>query len=513
MDEYQLIRRYGLSDLLREQRRSRPNMLAAVDGTTRQTYREMDSRVNRLVTALARHGVARGDRLLWLGQNSSRLMEVIFAAAKIGAIACPANWRLSVAEVNAIIGDFDPKVIFWQQEEIGEQYHVSRREWQDREHLWIQHDGAGSDSYEALLQSGEDVDTGISDDPDAPVFAVYTAAFSGRPNAALLSHSSVLVQSLMSARGQAIDEMTRFLVSGPMFHVGVMMGAFATITFGGACIYVPRIVPEEVLGIIAAERVTHAFLPEPIIAPMREANRDGRYDISSLFPTPDLAGYKSAMVQPEHAPQRQISSVYGQTETMGMVVLGWLGGTGAGRPAPFVSLRLADEAGNEVPDGQVGEIEVRGPLVMNGYFDREDENAARSRDGWHRTRDLGRRLEDGSIAFVGPKTTMIKSGIENIYPAEVEACLRRLPGVQDVCVIGIPSEKWDQDVKAVIVTAPGVELSFEAVVAHCKASLASYKKPKHVAFVEKLERQANGMIDREAIDRAHGGGGYPKAGA
>jgi acyl-CoA synthetase (AMP-forming)/AMP-acid ligase II len=512
MDAYQLLRPYGLSDLLREQRRSRPNMIAAVDGANRYTYREMDARVNRLATALARLGVDRGDRLLWLGQNSARLTELIFAAAKLGAIACPANWRLSAREIGDIIEDFDPKVVFWQQAELGEQYHIGRREWQTEERVWIQQDGEGTDSYEALLLTGQDVDPGIADDPNASVFAIYTAAFSGRPGAALLSHTAVLLQAMLSARGQAVDETSRYLVSGPMFHIGVMMGTFATIAFGGTCIYVARIDPAEVVKIIHDERVTHGFLPEPVIAPMREANKDGRYDLSSLFEEPDLSDYRSAIVLPKHAPMRQTAGVYGQTEAMGMITLAWLGGSGAGRPAPFVSLRIADDAGNELPHGEVGEIELRGPFVMNGYHNRPEENAARTRDGWHRTRDLGRRLEDGSVVFVGPKTTMIKSGVENIYPAEVEACLKRMDGIQDCCIIGIPSPEWDQDVKAIIVPSPGATITLDAVVAHCRANLASYKKPKHIAIVEALPRRADGMLDREQADRDHGGGGYPKVG-
>ena len=149
---------------------------------------------------------------------------------------------------------------------------------------------------------------------------------------------------------------------------------------------------------------------------------------------------------------------------------------------------------------------------MCGYWNRPEENTRRVVDGWHRTNDLGKRLEDGSLVFVGPKTTMIKSGVENIYPAEVEACLRQHQDVADVCVIGVPDPTWDQNVKAVIVRKPGTAVEADALIEHCRAQLASYKKPKIVEFTESLPRSAVGFVDREAVDKLFGGGGYPSVG-
>ena len=189
-----------------------------------------------------------------------------------------------------------------------------------------------------------------------------------------------------------------------------------------------------------------------------------------------------------------------------------MGGQGAGRPVPFVSFKIGDEEGNELPRGQTGEIFARGPIVMCGYWNRPEENARRVVNGWHRTNDLGKRLEDGSLIFVGPKTTMIKTGIENVYPAEVEACLRQHPGVADVCVIGVPDPKWDQNVKAVVIRREGVEVDAQALIDHCRDRMASYKKPKIVHFVDSLPRTAQGFVDRAAVDADFGGGGYPSVG-
>jgi long-chain acyl-CoA synthetase len=213
---------------------------------------------------------------------------------------------------------------------------------------------------------------------------------------------------------------------------------------------------------------------------------------------------------PPHAPQRATRGGYGQTEVMGMSVLAWLGGEAAGRPNPFLQVKLFDDAGAEVPDGIVGEIAIRGLMVMNGYYNRPEENARRIRNGWHRTNDLGVRRLDGSIAFVGPRMAIIKSGVENIYPIEVENCIRQHPAVVDVCVIGVPDPEWDQNVKAVVILQAGRTLGPDEIIDHCRKHIASFKKPKIVVFVDWLPRLSDGLVDRAAVDAAHGGGGYPK---
>jgi long-chain acyl-CoA synthetase len=172
-------------------------------------------------------------------------------------------------------------------------------------------------------------------------------------------------------------------------------------------------------------------------------------------------------------------------------------------------IRILDDAGRELPPGEVGEICVRGPTVMNGYWRRPELNAQRRRGGWHRTNDLGRREPDGSLTFVGPKVQMIKSGAENIYPAEVEGCLRQHPAVADAAVIGVPDATWVQSVKAIVVLKERAAATEQALIEHCRAHIASYKKPRVVVFADALPRTPHGAVDYAALDAAHGGGGYP----
>jgi acyl-CoA synthetase (AMP-forming)/AMP-acid ligase II len=511
MNNYPTLRMHGMGDILREHRRSRPQMIAAVDGDVRLTWPQLDARVNRLANALKGMGVAQGDRILWLGQNSFRLFEALLAAAKIGAVFCPLNWRMSGVEMANAVDDFQPGVAIWQDGEIGAE--VARcRELATHDCRWVQHDGDGEGSYEALLAAASEIDDDARIDSELPLLAIYTAAFDGRPNAALLPHSTLLYQSLVIAHAESITEKSVFLNSGPLFHLGTMLSTLAVFTFGGRNVFLARVDAEEMLQNIARERVTHAFVAQPTIAQIRQVNAEGKYDVSSLWSSPLAPEWASPLVMPANVPFNSKPTVYGQTEIMGFAVMGWLGGQGAGRTSPLLQMRIADDEGNELGVDAVGEICARGVQVMSGYYNRPEENARRSRDGWHRTRDLGKRLEDGSIVFVGPKTTMIKSGVENIYPAEVESCLRGVAAVQDVCVIGVPDPVWSQNVKALVVLKPGQSASAEELIEHCRTQMASYKKPKSIVFVEALVRGRDGALDRAAADAAHGGGGYPSAG-
>ena len=508
LEPYLAVHRYGFGDLLHEQARSRPDMIAVVDAHHRYTFKALDDRVDRLASVLRDRGVAQGDRILWLGQNSFRVLEVLLAGARLGAVVCPANWRASALEVARTLGDFDPKVVFWQEAEIGEINRATRIDWEHGRH-WIQHDDEGAEGYEALLAAADCCEAYPPVEVSTPLLAIYTAAFSGEPNAALLSHESLLLVAMLAQQGQQIDETSGYLVSGPMFHLGVLMGAFGTFLAGGRCAFAARVDAAALLELIQAEGLTHAYIPQPTVVQMREVVQQTPYDVSSLFADPQMSGWRSPMVMPPDAPMMKSMGGYGQTEIGGLTVLTWLGGVGAGRPSPFLRLKIADEEGREVTDGEVGEILARGPLVMCGYWRRPEENARRVVDGWHRTNDLGKRLPDGSLAFVGPKTTMIKSALENIYPAEIEACLRQHEAVADVCVIGVPDPVWTQNVKAVIVRKPGSDAAEASLIEHCRARLASYKKPKIIAFADGLPRTPLGTLDRKAVDDAYGGGNYP----
>jgi acyl-CoA synthetase (AMP-forming)/AMP-acid ligase II len=507
-----------LGDVLREHRRSRPRQTAVVCGGHRATYPELDERANRLANALTAAGVVPGDRVLWLGQNCHRVLEGLLGCAKVGAVFVPTNWRQSADETVTLLGDVGPKVVIWQDEEIGAVTAAAREQW-GGDALWLQHDSSpdAPDGYEAFLAAAPASDPDGAVDPAGAVIALYTGAFGGKPNGAQLSHNAVLSQALMVAMVQRITEDTVYLNSGPMFHMATLMTTFAAFGMGGNNVMTRRVDAEELCRLVEAERCNYGFVMGPTASEIMEVNKEGRFDLSSLRTFGGSPAWNE-MVTVDDSPWGVHPAGYGQTEATGMLTFNALGigasGT-SGRPSPWVQVRIVDPAGNDVPEGETGEIVARGRVLTNGYHDRAELNAERTRGGWWHTSDLGKREPDGSITFVAPLTRIVKSAAENIYPAEVEGCLNRHPGVKESAIIGVPDPKWTQRVVAVVVRAEGPEgeaVTADDLVEHCRSLIASYKKPSAVEFVEQLPRQ-DWAIDYDALDEQFGGGGYPGLGS
>jgi len=486
-----------LGDLAREHRRSWPLATAVVDGDVRHTYPELDDRVNRLTNALAAEGVGPGDRLLWLGQNSHRVLESLLAAAKLGAVLSVANWRQSAAELRFVLGDLEPAVVFWQPlDGVAEVRDAAEKA------RWIQ-DGA---EYETLLATGAAADPEIAVDPAAPVLALYTAALDGTPNAALLSHAALIGHSLSLALARQMEPGFAYLNSGPLFHVGTAMFCLATFQLGGKNVFLPAYDAAEAARLIEAERCDGAFLFGPMIDALVEAGAG--HDLSSLH-APAGSEAWNAMITVDTSPWSRAFAGYGQTEVGGMLTYSGygVGGIGShGRPSPLVQVRIVDPSGAELPVGEIGELVARGQHMMTGYHNRPALNAAKQTGGWHHTGDLGRRESDGTLSFLGPRLRMLKSGGENIYPVEVERCLATHPAVAECAVIGERDMEWGQRVVAVVVLKG--EATAGELIAHCRDSIASYKKPSRVEFADAIPKRGYSP-DYDALDAAYGGGGYP----
>jgi long-chain acyl-CoA synthetase len=488
-----------------------PGLDAVGCGGYRGTWAQVHERAERLAAALAARGVGPGDRVLWLGQNCHRLLELLLACSRLGAIFCPANWRQSPAEMAFVIDDVDPRAVVWQDHEIGGTIRQAREQAPARDAVWIRHDGPGEPGeYERMLAGADpSVLPDVPPDPDAGVMLLYTAAFGGRPNGTVLSSRAWLAQSQATITAGELTADDVCLNVGPLFHVGALRNTLALLALGGVNLFIPRVDVARMCELIEKERVTICWLPRLTVDQVAEANADGAYDLSSLRSEPVTPEW-DAMVT---VARRRYRNGYGQTEVAGLVTFADTARPGIGRfgrPFPPTLVRIADEAGAPLPPGETGEIVVRGPVVMNGYHRRPELSEGRSRGGWHHTRDLGRLEADGTLSFVGPMTRIIKSGHENVYPAEVENALRSHPGVAEVAVIGVPDPAWHQSVKAIVVRdVSGPAVTTEDLIEHCRRMIASYKKPRYVEFADALPRAGGGAVDYDALDARFGGGGYP----
>ncbi|CAA0080939.1 Long-chain-fatty-acid--CoA ligase FadD13 [Halioglobus japonicus] len=505
-----------LYTLLTELAQQSPDAVAAVDRSfgLRSTYAQLLGRIDSLAAVWHQWGVAPGSRVVWLGQNSARVLEGILACARLGAIFCPLNWRQTTAELEFVLEDIEPALVIWQQQEIGEELQALHDKYSSSKQRWLQHDGEAGQYEDALTPAGAELPASAIN-PEAPVLMLYTAAFAGKPNGALLSHIAVMAQNVTFTAVRNIDSQARYLNVGPLFHVATLLETMATFQAGGCNVFIRRADAQAICEAIEQESCDGAFLLPPLIEQVIAYSQEHTVNIKSLRA---LAGSPewNALITVDDSLWGRFPYGFGQTETFGYASYRALATDGIGsmgKASPVVEICMFDNTGAPLPAGETGEIGVRGATVLKEYWRRPALNQQRRIGDWHLCNDLGRIEADGTLTFIGPKERMIRSGQENIYPVEVELCLATHPAIAEVAVIGVPDPKWDQNVKAIVVLEKSVDVdapeNTEAgIIEFCKQHIASYKKPKHVAFVETLPR-SGGAIDYAALDRDFGGGGYP----
>jgi acyl-CoA synthetase (AMP-forming)/AMP-acid ligase II len=503
---------YTVGDLAAELAQHYPQATATICGPAAHTHAEFFQRASRLADELAADGVAPGDRLLWLGQNCHRLLETLTAASLLGASICPVNWRLSGQELRFVYADLAPKVVFIQ----GAGTLPEAKAFVGQlppDQLAYFYDGEGPGSYEGLLTRGTPPAARPTVAGRDAVLIIYGMAWDGDPNGSMLSSDNLLLHALIQADLQEIDRDTVLLASGPLFHIGMWQTLIPVWMYGGTVVMSADADPERMAELISRHQVTLGYIMQPTVEKILALPNSAEYDLSSFRSNADVPGWAQRVSRDSSPWAADLGRVYGQTEVGGSMAYGALGYAQAyrmcGRPAPGYRTAVLGADGRSLPPGSVGEIAVRGPYVNLGYWNRPEVNELRWRGGWWHTGDLGFVDPDGVLVFVGPKGRLVKSGAENIFPAEVERALEEHPRVREAAVIGRPDPRWGQNVVAVVVPFSGT-LTEAEVIDHCRAHLASYKKPKVVIFrSEPLPRNAVGAKDHAALDAEYDGGGYP----
>jgi acyl-CoA synthetase (AMP-forming)/AMP-acid ligase II len=485
--------------------------VAVVDAAGRYTYAEIDRRARRLAAVFRARGLGRGDRVAILSETRREYVETYIAAAYAGVTLLTLNIRLHPRELGEVLDAAKPKLVMasrdlWPKIEasVGAVKHA----------LGLEESLRGEASYEDALAAAGDPDEPAARAALAAIEVraadicnvLYTSGTTGRPKGAMISHGAAATRGHRLAQWFRLTRDDGFIGWCPMFHCAGDESLYATYWTGGRYAVFPKVDHVEMFTRIQSDRLSWTLLLPGVLTDFLDHPRRGEFDLSSFR---FAIGYANMMPQVITRLTKELDlsffDAFGQTETSYLLahveVLPGEVPTLRKLPSPLMDVRLVDGDMNEVPIGTPGECVVRGPSVMSGYLDDPEATAAAFRGGWLHTGDVLVQNEDGTLTFTDRSKYLIKTGGENVYPAEVEQVIARHPAVQESCVLGVPDAYYGETIKAVIVLRPGAQLTAEEITLHCRAHLASYKRPRYVQFVSAAEipRSTTGKILRHDL--------------
>lgn len=500
-----------------------PEKIATVDHGRRQSFLELSQRVARLAGALRQLGVAPGDRVAVLALNSDRYVETALAVWWAGAVLNPVNTRWSATEIIYALKDCGVGVLLVDDAfaAMAQDLHAHVPCLRTTVHMGRQATPPGMQDYETLLAQAQPAED-TRCDASALAAILYTGGTTGFPKGVMLSHRNLW--SSMVGRTAEIPNPNDFvtLLIAPLFHVAGLGRLIGQTIVGGTCVTLPAFQVESVLRTIQDEQITDMVMVPSMIQMMVDDPCFTQFRLGSLkrivwgaapIALPLLERALDAL------PGVEFIHAYGMTETSASVSVNGACNSvearrsglirSAGRAGYAAEVRIADDQGREVPRGASGEILVRGPIVMMGYWNRPEETQNALRDGWLRTGDGGTMDEAGYIFVIDRIKDMIITGGENVYPAEVEGVLGRHPAVATSAVIGIPNDKWGEAVHAVVVLREGMRASGQELRDHCRSHLGGYKCPKSIEFRTAMPLSAAGKVLKSELRKPHGAAHQP----
>ena len=444
-------------------------------------------------------------RIAVLFFNCSYFVESYFAAVKIGLVVTPVNFRLTAPEIEYILNDAEPSLLFY-----GPEFEQTLEDIRERL-VSVRHFISPQNNEISMSVEYEDFLTGGSPDisiqaarvsENDPCQLMYTSGTTGRPKGATLTHRNIIWNLFNTIWAREDQSGEKAIIVGPLYHTAALNNHLTIqIALGGTSIILRKFEPQSLLKTIEKEKATIVSGAPALYNMLLQYPGAHKYDTRSI--TKCTSGSDKLPMEIKKQllnffPNIQgVYDVYGLTEASpGITILNAADSLrkdgSVGKILPFVDARIVDEDKKAVPNGEVGELICRGPNVMQGYHRNSQATEESLQNGWLFTGDLARMDDEGFLYIVDRKKEMIVSGGENIYPREIEEVIIKHPSVADVAVIGIPHPKWGETVKAFVVPGQGREIDEKEVVNFCKKYLASYKKPTAVAFIPEIPRNPSG---------------------
>ena len=506
---------WNVADVVRAQARKRAGEPALIEDGRRIGFAEIDKRASRIARRLLAEGLGRQERVAYLGENSEHFFAFAFGVAKAGGALAPINFRLAAPEIGYIVGDSGARWMI-----VGSDFADAAEKAvaslpRKPKLIALGFDRSGFTRDDLWIGDAEAGDPALPLAPDDDVIQLYTSGTTGLPKGVRLTHRNYLeaFRLVVGAPGLAYEVGDVVLGAMPFFHVaGVNIALIAMAS--GACVAIMRdFSPGLALDLIAREKVNHAFLAPAMILMLMQAREMATADLTSMktlaYGASPIA--EDLLVKAKARFNCVFTQFYGMTETTGAgtmlaheahdPALGKL--RSCGKAWPGLELKIVDAEGRETPAGAVGEIIIRAPLVMKGYWNKSEETARSVRDGWMHTGDAAYMDDDGFVFIYDRVKDMIVTGGENVYPAEVENAIFGHPDVADVAVIGVPDEKWGESVKAVVVLKPGAAPDAASITAWARERIAGYKAPKSVDFVAAIPRTITGKVLRRELRKPY----------
>ena len=474
----------------------------------RLDYAQFDSRITRVALYLLSLGVGEGDRVAVLSHNDPDVFEIQFACARLGAIFLPLNWRLAVPELDFICKDATPMVMVYGVEFADEAAEVVRLS--GIEHA-VDFANGGDSAYEAGIAAAAGKLAPRTNLMSDVWTVMYTSGTTGRPKGAMITYAMCVFNGIHCNMTVELTQQSKNLIFLPTFHTaGLNVYANPVFHTGGTNVVMRVFDPDQFCALLSDKEIciTHALGVPTNFLMLAQTAAFADADFSNLVCL-GIGGAAAplALIEQFGAKGIKLQQLWGMTETgpLGLILsadkaLEKVGSSGL--PPLYTELRIVDEDGNETPQGETGELLIRGPNVLPGYWNRPDLNKEIfTEDGFFHTGDAARQDADGYYFIVDRYKDMFISGGENVYPVEVENVIFQLDGVLENAVIGVPNEKWGEVGRAYVVLKEGANLDDQAIIDHCESQLARYKVPKEVRLTDELPHNATGKVLKHQLPR------------